>query len=294
MTVVLDHVVHADHPPTLADIVRETGLPRATVHAIVAELVDAGWLTRRADDGTVGLGPSFLHTARTAVGSDRLAIDARPALESLVSDTGAPAFLARRIDDETITVVEYCWPLDSARGAEEGARGARERAPESVPTGNEWMKPNRPIRLRPPICREFVAWSTPLAREAWIARAPEAERPRLRDVLDEVRDRGYSIERITDGHRAVIDALSALDSVPPPLRARVGSLLTELSAIDYLSDELTDDAEAGAVTIGAPIIDDGRVIGAVVSCPHTTMTGRTLREWGARTASAAASLSSRA
>ncbi|MEJ9080670.1 MULTISPECIES: IclR family transcriptional regulator [Gordonia] len=285
MTVVLDYIVaHAGRPLTLADIVRDTHLPRATVHAIVAELVDAGWLTRRSDTGGIGLGPAFLHTARRAVGADRLVVEARPAMEGLVDQTGAPCFLARRIDDETITVVEYCWPLDSARGSErDSARGST--------TDVEWMKPNRPIRLRPPICREFVAWSEPAAREAWIASAAEPDQARLRAVLDEIRTRGFSIERITDGHRAVIDTLSALDSVPTALRARVGSLLTELSAIDYLADELTDDAEAGAVTIGAPIHDAaGAVVGAIVSCPHTTMSGRQLREWGAQTVAAASSV----
>ncbi len=282
---VLDYIVaHAGRPPTLADIVRDTQLPRATVHAIVAELVDAGWLTRRSDTGGVGLGPAFLHTARRAVGADRLVVDARPAMESLVAQTGAPCFLARRIDDETITVVEYCWPLDSARGSE------RDPARRSA-TDAEWMKPNRPIRLRPPICREFVAWSDTAAQDAWLGAAPEAEQARLRAVLKEIRSRGYSIERITDGHRAVIDALSALDSVPTALRARVGSLLTELSAIDYLADELADDTEAGAVTVGAPIRDaTGTVIGAIVSCPHTTMSGRQLREWGAQTVAAADSI----
>jgi len=284
VTVVLDYIVaHAGRPPTLADIVRDTHLPRATVHAIVAELVDAGWLTRRSDTGGVGLGAAFLHTARRAVGADRLVVEARPAMEGLVAQTGAPCFLARRIDDETITVVEYCWPLDSARGSEgDAARGST--------TDVEWMKPNRPIRLRPPICREFVAWSEPAVREAWIARAPETDRPRLRAVLAEIRHRGYSIERITDGHRAVIDTLAGLDSVPSTLRERVGGLLAELSAIDYVAAELTDDAEVGAVTIGAPIVDDGRVIGAIVSCPHTTMSGRLLREWGAQTVAAAASV----
>ncbi|WP_240194006.1 MULTISPECIES: helix-turn-helix domain-containing protein [unclassified Gordonia (in: high G+C Gram-positive bacteria)] len=277
MTVVLDYIVaHAGHPPTLADIVRDTQLPRATVHAIVAELVDARWLTRRADTGGVGLGPAFLHTARRAVGADRLALDARPAMETLVAQTGAPCFLARRIDDETITVIEYCWPPSVL--VEHSA-------------DVEWMKPNRPIRLRPPICREFVAWSEPATREAWIASAAESDRARLRAALTEIQSRGFSIERITDGHRAVIDALSALDSVPTALRARVGSLLTELSAIDYLADELTDGTEAGAVTIGAPIRDaSGAVVGAIVSCPHTTMSGRQLREWGALTVAAAESV----
>ncbi|MCF8568942.1 helix-turn-helix domain-containing protein [Gordonia sp. HY002] len=269
--VVMDCVVTlAGHSPTLADIVRETTLPRATVHAIVSELADLGWL-RRHDDLTLAVGPAFLATARTAIGDDPLATAARPALERLVAETGAVAFLARRVDTDTITVVEYCSPAGSGRPATEG-----------------WAEPGRPISLQPPICREFVAWSDAAVRDAWIDRALEPERDRLRAVLAEVRRRGYSIERITDDHRSVIGALTGLETVPADLRDRVRTLLGELSAIDYLAPELTDDADVGAVTVGAPITDDhGRVVGSIVACPHTTMPGRELKQWGEKTARAA-------
>lgn len=263
-------VTLAGHPLTLADIVRETALPRATVHAIVSELAELGWL-RRHDDLTVSVGPAFLATARAAIGSDPLADAARPALEQLVAETDAVAFLARRVDEDTITVVEYCTP-----------RGRQ------APTTDGWAEPGRTVRLHPPICREFVAWSDAAVRHAWINRAPESDRRRLHAVLTEVRHRGYSVERITDDHRSVIDALTGLDTVPGALRDQVRTLLGELSTIDYLAPELTDDAEVGAVTIGAPITDDdGRVIGSVVACPHTTMLGHELKEWGEKTARAA-------
>ncbi|MCF8609638.1 helix-turn-helix domain-containing protein [Gordonia sp. HY285] len=277
VAVVLDCVISfAGHPPTLADIVRETALPRATVHAIVAELADLGWLTRH-DDLTITVGPAFLSTARTAIGDDSLAVAARPALTRLVADTGVIAFLARPVDDRTITVVEYATPEGTA-----------------APATDSWAQPGRPIRLHPPICREFVAWADGTVRDEWLARAPEGDRARLRDVLAEIADRGYSIERITDGHRTVIDTLAGLDTVPAELRGRVRDLLGELSTIDYLAGELTDDAEVGAVTIGAPITDGtGRVVGALVSCPHTTMDGRELKRWGELVADAARSASHR-
>lgn len=263
-------VTLAGHTPTLADIVRETTVPRATVHAIVSELADLGWLERH-DDLTISLGPAFLATARAAVDSDPLADAARPALERLVADTDSVAFFARRLDDDTITVVEYCTP-----------------AGRPAPATDGWAEPGRPVRLRPPICREFIAWANEAARVAWVNRAPEADRERLRAVLAEVRRRGYSIERITDDHRSVIDTLAALDTMPGALRDRVRNLLGELSTIDYLDAELTDDAEVGAVTIGAPITDDAdRVVGAIVACPHTTMSGRALKRWGETTSEAA-------
>ncbi|NED70556.1 IclR family transcriptional regulator, partial [Streptomyces sp. SID10244] len=80
-------------------------------------------------------------------------------------------------------------------------------------------------------CREFLAWETAEVRAEWIAQAPETTRTRLRLVLDVVAERGYSIERMTDDHVAMVDALSSLDTMSDGLRAKVGDLLTELSVI---------------------------------------------------------------
>lgn len=273
MTTVLDHIVrHQNETLTLADVVRATELSRATAHGIVAELVDLGWLTRDADTGNISMGPALLTTARLAVGADRLLIAARPAIDALVAETNSAAFLARRLDDDTITVVEYAFPTGSPQ-----------------PSEAQWMAPGRRIRLRPPICREFIASADQATREAWVMSAPERERERLRATLTVVADRGYSIERMTDGYRAVIDALA---TVPADLRTKFSELISELSAIDYLPDELTPDAEVGAVTIGAPILDAaGRAVGSLVSCPHQTMSGRELLEWGEATAAAARQVS---
>ncbi|GED96837.1 putative transcriptional regulator, IclR family protein [Gordonia crocea] len=271
---VVDAVVDAvtrdpERKITLADIVRDTGLSRATTHAIVAELVDLGWL-RRDDDGIITLGTGLLATATRVLGADRLTTAARPILSDLADAVRAPVFLARRIDDSRVTVVEYLWPQRSSA-----------KTPPDLPAG-------RRIALRPPICREFLAWEPPAVQEAWIELAPDADRARLRLVLPAVAERGYSIERVADEHRAVIDALTTMSSVPASLRHRVGALVSELSVIDYLPGELV--GEVGAVTVGAPVFDGERVIASVVACPNTTMSADELAHIGAATVAAAALL----
>lgn len=275
---VVDAVVDASiHQPqrrtSLADIVRDTGLSRATTHAIVAELVDLGWL-QRDDSGTVTLGGGFLATATRALGSDRLTLAARPILARLADELGMPVFLARRIDEQAITVVEYGWP--SSR------RGAPTEQTVDLPTGSR-------IALRPPICREFIAWEGDEVRRRWLDRAVAEDRPRLRDALDAVAARGFSVERVTDEHRAVIDALATMSSVPEPLRRRVGALVSELTAVDYLPDELS--GEVGAVTVGAPVFEGGRVSASIVACPNATMPADELARIGAATVAAAGQLS---
>ncbi len=256
---------------TLADIVRDTALSRATTHAIVAELVDLGWL-RRDDEGVVTLGTGLLATATRALGTDRLTAAARPVLADLANALHTPVFLARRVDDARVTVVEYLWP-----------HGAAPASPPGLPAG-------RRIALRPPICREFIAWESPAVQDRWIEQAPTGDRVRLRHVLPAVAERGYSIERVADEHRAMIDALTTMSSVPAPLRDRVGELVSELSAVDYLPEELV--GEVGAASVGAPVFADGHVVASVVACPSTTMSVDDLARIGATTVAAAALLKS--
>ncbi|ALG83724.1 IclR family transcriptional regulator [Gordonia phthalatica] len=247
-------VEHADTGLTLADIVRSTGIPRGTAHAVATQLCDLGWLTRRPDNSFT-LGLSFLATSRRAARIDIVATAAAPALQALVDATGTPAFLAQR-DGDAVTVTDHAGP------------------PSTVVS-----TPVRRMALRPPLCREFVAWADASTRDTWLAGAPDDQRPRLTAALDAIRERGYSIERITDDHRAIIDALNGLAGAPSGLRARMADLVSELSAIDYLPDELV--GEVGAVSIGAPIFDgDGAVVAALVSRPDRTMPAAELSTLG--------------
>ncbi|MFT4200298.1 IclR family transcriptional regulator [Gordonia sp. (in: high G+C Gram-positive bacteria)] len=252
-----------DRHTTLADIVRDTGMSRATAHAIVAELVALRWLDRDPA-GHITLGSDFLATAARALDGDHLGSVARPVIGELSRDLQMPVFLARRLDDASITVVEYA--------------PDRSRAPH--------LQIGRPITLRPPICREFLAWEPAAVQAEWIDRARPEDRDRLRRVLPAIAERGYSVERITDEHRAVMDSLADMSSVPAALRSRVGALVSELAAIDYLPAELT--GEVGAVTVGAPVFDEGgRVVASVVACPNATMTAADLIAVGRATAQAA-------
>lgn len=260
---------------TLAQIVRATGQSRATAHAILTEMADQGWALRHPATGAFGLGPAFVSLAGKAAHADLLGTWGRQVITDLARTLGVPCFLARRLTADTITVAEHCLPT-----------------PDSDPVDSRrWFHPGREVRLRPPICREFIAWSAPEVRETWIERAAPASRTRLRLVLDDIRTRGYSIERMSSDHLAMIDALGSLDNVSDALRIRVGDLLSELTVIDYLESELaatTPTEEVGVVTVGAPVFDAaGSVIASVVTCPNTLLTPGELGELAAATIAAA-------
>ncbi|MEE3849539.1 helix-turn-helix domain-containing protein [Gordonia sp. LSe1-13] len=273
---IIELLASPEQPPLpLADIVRRTGLSRATAHAIVGELVDHGWVLRDGKTGAYTVGPAFAALARATGSADNVARWASTCARELSERFDMPAFVAQRIGSDLITVTDHVVP-------------ARVRDRDDSP----WFRHGRQVRLRPPICREFIAYESVESQAAWIAQAPDTIRARLRTVLDAVSERGYSIERMTDDHVAMIEALGTLDSVSDRLRARVGDLLTELSAIDYLPAEL--EGHVAAVTIGAPIFDSsGLVVASIVVCPNTTLPAADLRHLAEQTRAAASSISTR-
>ncbi|WP_227983045.1 helix-turn-helix domain-containing protein [Nocardia spumae] len=247
---------------SLARIVRETALSRATAHAVLAQLTADGW-TVRDPDGNYGLGLGLLTVARraeTAFPLRRLATDA---LRALASDQGFPVFLAER-EGESILITEVV-------------------GDPSLP----WIRTGRRLPLAPPVAREFTAWAPASERARWIADADPAHRQRLAQVLDAVRTRGYSVERLADESVPMLEALASLRHSPvtDPLRNRLGAMIADLITIDYLPTELGEDN--AVVTVAAPIFTAGTVTAAIVSCPDGHLSATALAGLGDATRSAA-------
>ncbi|WP_231951791.1 IclR family transcriptional regulator [Nocardia terpenica] len=162
---------------SLARIVRHTGLSRATAHAVLTQLTADGW-TVRDDDGAYGLGLRLLTVARRAEAAFPLPRLALGTLRELARRHGFPVFLAER-DGDAIAITEVV-------------------GTPSVP----WIRQGRRLPLAPPVAREFIAWAPDSEQRAWLDRADPAHRDRLVTVLDAVRHRGYSVERLADIWRA--------------------------------------------------------------------------------------------
>ncbi|WP_308163298.1 helix-turn-helix domain-containing protein [Nocardia alni] len=251
----------ARHPTerlSLARIVRATDLSRATAHAVLTQLTADGWTVRDAD-GDYGLGLGLLTIARHAEAAFPLRRLAGPVLREFAARQDIPVFLAER-EDGAVVVTELV-------------------GTPSLP----WIRPGRRLPLAPPVIREFVAWAPDSERAAWLAHADPAHRDRLVAVLEAVRARGYSVERLADDSVPMLEALAALRNSPvtDPLRNRLGAMIADLITIDYLPEEL---GRANAVvTVAAPIFQGRAVAAAVVACPDTLLSARELTALGEAT-----------
>jgi hypothetical protein len=153
-----------------------------------------------------------------------------------------------------------------------------------------------------PFGREFVAWAPTAARERWLAAAGavnDVYRARMPKVLDEIRNRGYGIERLSDPLLRVYTALLALDDgdVPDPVSMRLAGAVAELTIVDVLPGELAEVDAYPLATISAPIADErGTVVMSVSAQPYRQLTQDQVRDVGAQVvdfASAATALLSK-
>ena len=247
---------HPDTHRSLAAIVRETGLSRATAHAVLTQLTLDGW-TLRDMDGNYGLGLGLLAVARRAESAFPLRRLASAPMREFVAAQNFPIFLAER-DGESIIVTETA-------------------GTPTVP----WIRQGRRLPLAPPVAREFIAWAPAAERDRWLDHADPGHRDRLLSVLTAVRARGYSVERLADDSAPILEALAALRHSPvtDPLRNRLASMITDLITIDYLPDEL--GAENAVVTVAAPIFAGDEVVASVVACPDTLLSAQQLTDLGA-------------
>ncbi|WP_327141097.1 helix-turn-helix domain-containing protein [Nocardia sp. NBC_01327] len=251
---------------SLARIIRGTGMSRATAHAVLTQLTADGW-TIRDEDGNYCLGLGLMTVARRAEAAFPIRRLAADAMRELAQTQQVPAFLAER-EQNSILITEMI----------------------GTPSVH-WMRAGRRMPFAPPVCREFIAWAPESARRQWLAGAEPAHRPRLNAVLDAIRTRGYSVERLADDSTPMLEALAALPHSPvtDPLRHRLSAMITELITIDYLPDELGEDN--AVVSVSAPVFSpDGTVVASIVACPDTHLPAARLRELAAATVTAAATV----
>ncbi|KFF60560.1 IclR family transcriptional regulator [Cryobacterium sp. MLB-32] len=99
----------------LAQLVRESGLTRPTVHRLLTSMLGEGLLDHDSSTGTWRYGPEIFVMGSVAAQSYPIEDLARPSLRRLAEETGESAFLSIRRGSETICLVreEGSFPIRS-------------------------------------------------------------------------------------------------------------------------------------------------------------------------------------
>jgi DNA-binding IclR family transcriptional regulator len=245
---------------SLAEISRELGISRATGHAILTTLAAHHWVVRDVATAAYCCGPGIASLAKPA--SDRIF---HRILQELAGLTAAQVFLARR-DGSTIVVVDSAGESASGLRVDRGLR----------------------MPLVAPFGRDYVAWSSASAQRAWlegIGKPSIALSRRITAVINEIRERGYTVERLSREYLQVYTALRALagDGEPDAITARLARAFADLTVIDILSAELIENSTHSIATISVPIFDEDGVVSMSISvAPFTDLAAAEIEQLGER------------
>lgn len=261
----------------LSELARRLGLNKTTIHPMVGALTDAGWLLRNPVDKSYRLGPGFFVLADAASALERTALElARSEMRRLADEIEAQVIVTKPVGDHLVCV------------ATEGAASAGGLTPS--------IEPGARTPLRPPFGAVFVAWDSPDAIMRWLSRlGPEADDAQLefyRQVLENIRERGYSVRLTPD--RMITAGLSTLlveaeNGVGAATVERVTSVLAAMRegiavTAEDLESEITESRSFQFALISAPVFDvTGRVFMAIsVMATTERLKARRLHEYGKR------------
>ena len=174
---------------SLSELARDLDLNKATAHAMLTTLSDAGYLTRDSEAKTYGLGPALIAVGNAALASTPAARLAEPAMGALSDEFDLECIASTAIGEEIVILA---------------------RAGNARPLGIN-VQPGQRLPLAPPLGTVFVAWSGTEAIERWLSHLGpgqgEADRDRYRQALQAVRERGYSVALGGEGQQRLVQTL---------------------------------------------------------------------------------------
>ena len=167
----------ADHPEqafTLTDLVRALKLSRATCHALLAGLVESGYLYRTNDKSYV-IGPTLVSIGRIANEHFSPLQVAQSEMRALADEFDAICSVFAREGDEVVV---------------RGRAAAMSHVGFSIPQGSR-------LKLRAPFGAIYYAWTSVEKSSAWMDQsepAPTAEqRSAMLDAMSFAREHGYLV-----------------------------------------------------------------------------------------------------
>jgi DNA-binding IclR family transcriptional regulator len=230
----------AAHPTesfTLSDLVDRLGVNVASLHAVLAVLTEAGFLSRHPRHRTYTLGSALVAVGTVATEQHGYINTAREEAGRLSTELDLDVAITARAGNEVVFV----------------ARSGAHR-PRGVPTHVGLRMP-----IRPPIGSIFFAWADPATVHGWLKLGDAASEDDIRldyQELGAVRQRGYSVALEGDLRRELGTLLEELAERPRHDRRRSIDLLVASQARRTTHLIQIDRSAAYAVSsLAAPVFD---------------------------------------
>src|SRR4051812_18750511 len=174
---------------TSAQLARQCAISTSTCALVLGELERGGWVARY-DDRRYGLGSGLFGLVRGLRNQFPLLDQGRAALVNLHESLAAGCSMSR-IDDDHLTVI------DSVGHASDGEHAGGQRFP-----------------IDPPFGLVAMAWRDDAAVDGWLRgvtpRLTRADIDRYRQVLADVRERGYGAWTFDDEHASLHDRVAGI------------------------------------------------------------------------------------
>jgi DNA-binding IclR family transcriptional regulator len=258
---------HPSRGFTISEVVKHLGMNIASAHATLNVLCDFGFLVRDPAHRTYVLGPALAVTGFAA-------LEQHPAIEAAIAQA---ELLAADLDAEVgVTAI-------AGRDVVLVAR----RGPEQLSSGVGYPGDRSPMLA--PFGAVFMAWADEAEIAAWLERAslgpPVADH--YRDVLADIRARGFSVPLRAIGHTpAIAEAVARLRDEPaaPDAERHLAEALRVSDEMLLSFEGLSPSEEVEFTTVAAPIFDPiGRVLLSLcISGPEHAVSVDRILELGRR------------
>ncbi|MET0820823.1 MAG: MarR family transcriptional regulator [Aeromicrobium sp.] len=266
---------------SLTELDRELTISKATLHAVVGELLDAGYLVRDTDQRRVRLGPRLIPIGRASLGRRAQVVEAlRPAMRRLAADHGSHCLISAAIGDWIVVLSAAGNPARVRTTFREGQRGSP---------------------LEPPMGSLFVAWRDQSEIDQWLTQSrvdiDPSDLPTHLGILEDIRTRGFAVALRVDAKDQLENALTefatnAGDAQEEP-REAINTLLAQMSRTTYLITDPRPDVVHPVDWIGVPLLGRDRQVelALVMTNFPAAMSGRQIEDVAERLRVVAAAVS---
>ena len=219
---------HPDQRFSLSELCRRVGISKATAHADVNTLADAGYLLRNPTDKTFTLGPALVSLGMAASTTEREIVElARGEMRRLSEELEAQCVASVAMGEEIVLLATEGRVQPFGMSAHVGAR----------------------VPLVPPLGTVFMAWADGSEVDAWLHRigpnTSDAELDRYQRALAAVRRRGYALGLDAAAMTRVNQALDQHDDAHRQIQ--------DLGHAEYILTKLEPDPSQRVFLLAAPV-----------------------------------------